>query len=254
MAAPSLMTVPKEIRLRILRYAAEDVWPALTLSDPHRPPNSSRFGFWEISEWTNVCKEPRFRLGRESGLVLTCHTLREEILEVLSTTYELHLRGYQMWLWHRMTQKWAGDPVGPDISLLIPATYAALVEKVCITLNTLLKAWPPSPAALAATFPRLKQVFLHHMEPYDFSLKLGHYPWTVQELEEHAAEPALRAWISPRYEIARRMMKSGFERHIILTAEMTLGRFFCYEVDGASCPFHGVILVSWYKVHSNRPG
>lgn len=191
-------------------------------------------------------EDPFFRAERESGLPLTCHTLREEFLEVLGASHQLHMRSYEGWVYERMFDETKDAEPDPDISLLIPATYAALVQKVSVTGEGFPRAWLCDPANIFAVFPRLKHLYVEQSESYDFTSELGDRLWSVRELEEHAKGPEVLAQVSEAYEDAKRAMMIGQESHIILTVEIELGYFEGIEERGEErhLVFQGCMLVS----------
>lgn len=248
MAAPTLMTIPKEIRLNILKFAAEDVWPKLTVHDRFNASDSSLFGFCEVLAWTDLSNEPYTIPARESGLPYTCHILREEFLEVLGATHPLHLDNYEDWLDTRLsTKKWrkSRGPIGPSISSVIPASYAALVQKVRLTLEREYRLpWKSVARGIIDAFPSLKQLHVEHIESYTFSDKLGDLLWTVQELEEHARGADFQATILRVFERARTELTIESKKNIILTVQIELGRFYAYPRDIELDTIYGSTMVS----------
>lgn len=238
MATPTLMTIPKEIRLNILKFAAEDVWPELTVPSPAGPrmfprgPIKTRFGFWEVPEWLDVFSDAPYEelnTYRETGLLLTCHTLREEFLEVLGATHELNLLPYTRVIYY--CEYHEARCSAPEISITTPPYYTACVQKirraVNLTGSDVQFRWLPDGTSILDKFPKLKTVSLDPMwlDAYSLAEQLGDRFWKVQELENHAMDPALQARLSNVRDRIRREMKIQSEHHVVLHVKFTIGRF-----------------------------
>lgn len=258
MSAPTLMSIPKEIRLNILKFAAENVWPELTVPSPTRPrasprePVRTRFGFWGVPEGLDVSSSDPYEelhTNKESGLLLTCHTLREEFLEVLGATHELNLLPYTQVIY--TCEYYEARCSAPDISVTTPPCYAACVQKirraVKLTDSDVQFQWLSHGASILDKFPRLKKVSLDSMclSPDFLTERLGDRLWTVQELEKHAMEPALQARLSNVRDRIRREMKIRSEQHIVLHIKFTIGRFEACSNDDPN-RFKDYILASSY--------
>lgn len=232
MAAPTLMTIPKEIRLKILKFAAEDVWPSLTISAGFLTLAKTRFGiwekFWEGSGFPDVFTEDECLPTLESGLPLTCHTLRDEFYEILGSTHELNMMVYSTLLDRMATYAYGPPGTPPPINVAIPPSYAASVHRARFKVDGINVPWPNDPNELIAALPKLKQLCINWCEPYNFMSELGDSEdriWAAEELEHHANGLDFQTKMSQVYDMIRGWIQIGSESQIVLTVEVELGRF-----------------------------
>ena len=86
-ALPSLMTLPKELRLRILECACEDLHPEITCSVGIAATCHFRLTITDVLAWTWCLLYDRWIPSRsapyESGIAIVCKQLRSEFFPVL---------------------------------------------------------------------------------------------------------------------------------------------------------------------------
>lgn len=249
------MTIPKEIRLRILERFVEDVTPTLELKYPNNryELRLSLFVEGDLSDQEAhgqaISKGQEGKI-RESQVQLTCHLLRQEFYQVLGASHTLDLSPYGALPLSK--ERFLLSTPTPRLCQVLAPSYVSCVRRVELRLFQLRgKLIEHLPGDFAEAFPALETLSVYARNLLEMSNEESLQSFSVEELEAHASWEVMMEPVRKKCEACLQSLSLIRDRKFLVYLSFNTAEA---EVECDQCGYFGdyalIVSLSFYGLES----